>query len=78
MSYQCPKCQGVVYNRRNRLCGFCGAELPAELLFTQAEIEALDKQAAEAEERRRRQAAKEQAEAQQRAANSIPFILPGG
>ena len=78
MSYHCPKCQGLVYNRRHKLCGFCGTELPPEMLFTQAEIEALDKEAAEQEERRKRRAAKEQEmEAElQRAADSIPFFLP--
>jgi len=48
MSYHCPTCQGVVYNRRNKLCGFCGAELPAELLFTAEEIAAMKKEEAKA------------------------------
>lgn len=47
MSYHCPKCNGVIYNRRSKLCGFCGAELPPELLFSPAELEVLDKNAAE-------------------------------
>ena len=47
MSYQCPKCSGVIYNRRNKICGYCGAELPAELLFSKAELEVLDKKVAE-------------------------------
>jgi hypothetical protein len=38
----------VVYNRRNKLCGFCGAELPAELLFTAEEIAAMKKEEAKA------------------------------
>jgi hypothetical protein len=46
MSYQCPKCNGVIYNRRNKICGYCGAELPPELLFSAAEIELMDKEAA--------------------------------
>jgi hypothetical protein len=33
MSYRCPKCDGIVYNRKKRLCALCGAELPASLLF---------------------------------------------
>ena len=47
MSYHCPKCNGVIYNRRSKICGFCGAELPPELLFSPAELEVLDKNAAE-------------------------------
>ncbi len=43
MSYQCPKCSGVIYNRRLKTCGYCGAELPPELLFSAAELEDLDK-----------------------------------
>src|SRR5947209_2809675 len=45
MSYHCPKCNGVIYNRRNSTCGICGAELPANLLFTEMEVEALDRTA---------------------------------
>jgi hypothetical protein len=37
----------VIYNRRLKTCGYCGAELPPELLFSPAEIEVLDKNAAE-------------------------------
>jgi hypothetical protein len=47
MSYQCPKCSGVIYNRRLKTCGYRGAELPPELLFSPAELEVLDKNAAE-------------------------------
>ena len=47
MSYHCPKCGRVIYNRRLKTCGYCGAELPPELLFSPAEIEVLDKNAAE-------------------------------
>ena len=44
MSLQCPKCNGVVYDRRNSKCGFCGAELPAEFRFTDAEAAAVAEQ----------------------------------
>lgn len=43
MSYLCPKCSRAIYNRRLKTCGFCGAELPPELLFSAAELEMLDK-----------------------------------
>ena len=63
MSYQCPSCHGVLYDRRRKTCGFCEVELPAELLFTPAELERLRHDEAEADERYRQQKAKEEAEA---------------
>jgi hypothetical protein len=38
MSYRCPKCSGIVYNRKKRLCAFCGTELPASFLFLPPEM----------------------------------------
>jgi len=46
MSYRCPKCNGIIYDRRNYACAFCGAELPAMLLFLPPEM--ADKLAGEA------------------------------
>ena len=46
-SYLCPKCGRLIYNRRLNTCGFCGEKLPAELLFSPAELEVLDKNMAE-------------------------------
>jgi hypothetical protein len=46
---RCPKCDHIIYNRRNKICGYCGAELPEELLFTAVEVAALDKKMKEAE-----------------------------
>jgi hypothetical protein len=66
MSLYCPECNGVVYDRRHKTCGFCGAELPSELLFSAAEIEALNRQEAEAEQQRLKRKAKEDAEEQER------------
>ena len=53
MSYYCPSCQRVLYNRRLTHCGFCGAEIPGSLRFTPEEIAALDRKMAELEEQRR-------------------------
>ena len=66
MSLCCPKCSGVVYDRRRRTCGFCGVELPAELLFSAAEIAALNRKEAEAEQQRLKRKAKVEAEQQER------------
>jgi hypothetical protein len=48
MRPRCPSCDRAILSRRNPLCGFCQKPLPAELLFTPAEIEKI-----EAEERER-------------------------
>ena len=40
MSYNCPTCQRLLYNRRLKHCGFCGAQIPESLRFTPEEITA--------------------------------------
>ncbi len=42
MAYHCPTCDRPILSRRNKLCSFCSNPLPAELLFTSAEIEAIE------------------------------------
>ena len=42
MAYHCPACSRAILSRRNKLCSFCGAPLPAELLFTPAEVEEIE------------------------------------
>jgi hypothetical protein len=34
---RCPRCDSILYARRHKLCGVCGEELPAALLFSAAE-----------------------------------------
>jgi len=80
MNNKCPSCQRMLYNRRLKACGFCGAPIPEELRFTPEEIAALDRKAAELEEQRRqreRAAAKEEEEdeARKRAASGSSFYL---
>lgn len=43
---RCPKCHALLYSRRSKLCGSCGALLPAELLLTDQEAQARDDQRA--------------------------------
>ena len=79
MSLHCPTCNREVYSRRHKRCGFCGAELPAEFLFTEAELAVLELE--ENQRRLERQAKEEkqakEAEAAQRWAGDIPFgLLP--
>ena len=77
MSYHCPSCHGVLYDRRRKTCGFCGVELPTELLFTSAELEQRQREEAVAE-RHRQQRIKVQTEAEEQARRAheslvIPF-----
>jgi ankyrin repeat protein len=37
---KCPKCGALLYSRRSRLCGKCGAVLPPELLLTDDQVAA--------------------------------------
>ncbi len=62
MNANCPKCRRPIYNRKHKLCGFCGAALPPELLFSEAELAALKKQDEESEARRKNQRSKDEAE----------------
>jgi hypothetical protein len=75
MSYYCPSCNGVIYNRRNKMCGFCGAALPPELLFTASELEILNQEEAAADARYKEQRAREQAEAEAEARAREPYIF---
>ena len=65
MAYYCPACSRQILSRRTKLCGFCRAPLPAELLLTPEQIAQI-----EAAERARALAAKvrqeEREEARQR------------
>jgi hypothetical protein len=84
MSYKCPKCNGVIYIRRNKICGYCGAELPPELLFSAAEIETMDKEAAVLAEFHKKQKAEldaedlERKDAARRQAESVAAMIAGG
>lgn len=60
MKQHCPNCQRILYNRRLKNCGFCGAPILEELRFTPEESAALERKAAELEaSRRQRQLAQE-------------------
>ena len=64
MSYHCPSCQRLLYNRRLTRCGFCGAKIPESLRFTSEEATAVENKIRELEEQRvqrERAAAEEEA-----------------
>ena len=43
MSYSCPECRNVIYDRTNYTCPMCGSELPAVLLFRPPDMPDFDK-----------------------------------
>lgn len=75
----CPNCHRLLYSRRHKSCGFCGAELPAEVLFTAEEIAAIDAEREELAQRRAEARAKDEEEKkQQAAAAGAMFVAPNG
>lgn len=63
----CPACNRLLYSRSRKACGFCGAELPAEVMFSGEEIAAIRAEQAAIEVRRAREKAKEEEEMKERA-----------
>ncbi len=61
VNYHCPKCNGILYDRRLKACGFCGAAIPKEFLFTPAQLENLRQDAEKSEKRIRELRAEEKA-----------------
>jgi hypothetical protein len=41
MEFRCPYCNSPIYSRKNKICGVCEKPLPAELLFTDAQVKSL-------------------------------------
>ncbi len=39
--FRCPKCHSLIYSRKPKICGHCGALLPPELLLTDQQAQAL-------------------------------------
>ena len=44
MKFVCPSCERPIYNRRIKECEFCSASIPAELLFSDEEVDDLNNQ----------------------------------
>jgi ribosomal protein L37E len=72
---RCPKCNRVVYNRRLKTCGFCGAELPQEFQLTEAESKELAKQDADSEALRKIRKLKDEHEEELRRERERPKIM---
>jgi ribosomal protein L37E len=76
MKHHCPKCQRVLYNRRLKNCGFCGAPIPEELRFTPEETAALERKAAELEASRRQRQLAQEAMPIVQPSVIVPIIIP--
>jgi hypothetical protein len=50
--HKCPKCNRLLYNRRFKICGYCGSPLPEELLFSPAELAEIEREEKERELKR--------------------------
>ena len=78
MEYRCPKCNRLLYDRRRKNCGFCATDIPGELLFTEKELEKLNKERAElAEEQKQfriRQKSDKETQRKQNRAQTITKI----
>lgn len=55
MNATCPVCQREVYSRRRKTCGYCGADLPPEAVFSPEESSKIDQAIEEMEARRQRE-----------------------
>ena len=80
MKVHCPSCAKVLYSRRLKHCGLCGAEIPEALRFTAEEIAALDRSLAESAARRKENEREfDEREAKRRAdsnsTNSFPSLF---
>jgi hypothetical protein len=76
MKYNCPKCQRVLYNRRLKSCGFCGASIPEELRFKPEETASLERTMADVEASRKQRQLAEEAAHVDRGAGQVPVIIP--
>ena len=66
----CPYCERIIYSRQHRKCGYCGKELPSELLLSEAEIAQLKAEEAAIAERRAKAKAKEEEDRRKRSGDS--------
>jgi hypothetical protein len=77
VKYLCPACKRELLSRRHKHCQYCGAEIPDNLLFGKAEIDAQKHQWEQSEAKRKirqRQQDEEEKRKQQKAANGSEAI----
>jgi hypothetical protein len=72
----CPHCNRLLYSRQHKSCGFCGAQLPPEMLLSDEEIAALKAEQNAIAERRALAKEKEDEERKRREAQSGDHMPP--
>ena len=72
----CPSCNRLLYSRRHKTCGFCGAELPAEVLFSEEEIAAIEAEQKAIEVRRAKAKAREEEEKKNQSSGDSGMFIP--
>jgi transcription initiation factor TFIIIB Brf1 subunit/transcription initiation factor TFIIB len=53
MEFKCPACQSIIYSRKQKVCGQCGAALPPEMHLTDAQIQFFQEEQKKADKRAR-------------------------
>jgi hypothetical protein len=72
----CPSCNRLLYSRQHKTCGFCGAALPPEVLFSEDEIATIKAEQEAIAIRRAKAKAKEEEERKKHAAGDGGFDAP--
>jgi len=52
MKFVCPSCDRPIYNRRIKQCEFCSATIPDDLLYSEEEVDNLNKQQEDSHKKR--------------------------
>jgi hypothetical protein len=63
----CPHCQRLLYSRSHKKCGYCGKDLPAEALFSEAMVAEIKAEQQAIDHRRAIAKAKEEEEKEEQA-----------
>jgi len=72
----CPNCNRLLYSRQHKACGFCGTQLPPEVLLSEDEVVAIKAEQEAITVRRAK--AKEEEEQKRRAARNASSCVPPG
>jgi hypothetical protein len=72
----CPSCNRLLYSRTHKTCGFCGVELPPEVLFSDDEIAAIKAEQAALTVRRAKDKAKDEEDRKKNAARDAASYPP--
>ena len=72
----CPTCNRLLYSRQHKTCGFCGTELPPEVLLSEDEIDATKAEQEAISVRRAEAKAKEEEDRKKQVTSDGGFDVP--